>query len=242
MPEAVATRFAPFRSSPTAIALCVAAVLGYLYVLTLDLRPYAGSYVLKAMPAVILLGIALVRMRGLDRFAMFLGYLGAVAGDVMLDRDREGFLLYALVCFLVTQLAFTAVFVGRVRFMKSRLAYVVALIAVAAVIVVLTWKSVDTMRVPVLVYVVALLAMGSTALMVPDSPLIGLGAVVFVISDAMIGSSSFIAPFAHSEKIIVATYVTAQLLIGAGLFLARRESEADGTGARAPSVAVRTID
>jgi alkenylglycerophosphocholine hydrolase len=224
MSEATAARFAAFRT-PTAIALGIAALLGYAYALTLDLRPYAGSHVLKAMPVVILLGIALVKARGLDRFAMLLGYIGAAAGDVLLDRDRSGFLLYALVCFLVWQLAFSAVFVGRMRLMKARLPYVLGLIAVAVTVLVLAWKNIEPMRMPVLVYVVALVFMASTALMVPDSPLVGLGAVLFVIADAMIGVSAFIAPFAHSEKIIVATYVTAQVLIGAGLLLRRTAPE-----------------
>lgn len=225
MAETLAARFADLRSSPTAIALGIAALLGYVYVFTLDLRPYAGSHVLKAMPVLILLGIALVRARGLDRFAMFLGYVGAAAGDVLLDRDRGGFLLYALVCFLVWQLAFTAVFVGRMRLIRTRLPFVVALIAVAVIVLVLAWKNIEAMRMPVLVYVVALVAMASTAVLVPDSVLVGVGAIAFVIADAMIGISTFVAPFAHSEKWIVATYVTAQVLIGAGLFLRRRNTE-----------------
>jgi uncharacterized membrane protein YhhN len=170
----------------------------------------------------ILLGLAGSRLRGRERIAMTLAYLGAAAGDVFLDLDRTGYLRHGLACFLVTQIGFAVTFAGRARWQASRLPLVALLVAAEAALLVMAWDGLGALRAPVIVYLAALLAMVGAALMIPRGGWIAAGALMFLSSDTLIGVSQFIVPFAHSTELIVITYLVAQLLIGWGLYSARR--------------------
>ncbi len=204
------------------VALIVAAALGYGYVVSLAWHPYPASWLLKAMPALILGALALDALRGRERVLMVAAYLGAAAGDVFLDLDRTGYLRHGLACFLVTQVGFALVFSRRATPMPKRMPLVALLVAAMLVLLVVAWPNLGAMRIPVVVYLGALLWMTGAATMIRGNPWIGVGAVAFLVSDAMIGVSQFIAPFAYSTQWIVGTYVSAMLLIGRGMFVPRR--------------------
>ena len=208
--------------SPPAIALVAAAILGYGYVASLALHPWPGSWLLKAMPALILCALAWTQLDGRERVLMVAAYLGAAAGDVFLDFDRTLYLRHALACFLVTQLGFGLVFARRAPFSWPRFAFVALFVAASLGLLATAWPNLGAMRVPVSVYLGVLLFMAGAAVMVRGNPWLGLGAFTFLAADTMIGINRFIAPFPHSTAWIVATYVTAQLLIGRGMFLPLR--------------------
>lgn len=212
------TRDSQGELAPWRAWLVLAAFFGYGYVVSLGWHPYPGSYVIKAIPAIILAGLALRMLQGAERIVMFIAYLGSAAGDIFLDLDRTAYLPHGLGCFLVTQIGFAWVFARRATWMPSRLPPILVLVIAAAAMATAAWPSLGAMRVPVLVYIVALLTMASTALMVGSTRWIGIGAVVFLVSDTLIGINRFIVPFESSTAIIVAVYISAQLMIAYGLF------------------------
>ena len=64
----------------------------------------------------------------------------------------------------------------------------------------------------------ALLAMTVTALMVRESRWLGIGGLLFLVSDSLIGINRFIATFPASTAIIVSIYVASIVLIARGVF------------------------
>jgi uncharacterized membrane protein YhhN len=74
------------------------------------------------------------------------------------------------------------------------------------------------MLIPVEVYSLVLACMGISAILADlGNPLAGVGALLFIASDAMIAISRFRGPFLGNEQLIWITYYTAQLLILRGV-------------------------
>jgi len=195
-----------------------AAFVGLAYVASLALHPYPLSYAVKAIPAVTLCALALSWLRGRTRMLMALAFAAAAAGDVFLDLDRTRYLPHGLGCFLVTQVAFTLAFRQWARWTPSRLPLVALLVLAEVALLAFAWPNLGPLRIAVIVYLSALLAMTATSLMVRDSPWIAAGGVLFLVSDSLIGINAFIAPFPASTAIIVTIYLASMLFIARGVF------------------------
>ncbi|WP_100644287.1 lysoplasmalogenase [Alteromonas facilis] len=202
----------------------LAAVLGVTYVVSLPFHPYPFSFVLKAMPVLLLAAISLRLLSGRQRVLYIIAMVGSAAGDVFLDMDRQLYLKHALLSFLITQICYIVIFVKLRAIHKLSLpaktfSYV-APIAVAIFLLYQFHPNTGTMWWPVVVYVACLTAMAILAMQTGHS-WIALGGVLFMLADAMIGINRFWLPFDASTYVIVSTYLTAQLLIGYGLLLKR---------------------
>ena len=80
---------------------------------------------------------------------------------------------------------------------------------------------------PVTVYIGVLAAMACAALLARlPTPLAALGALFFVVSDALIGTAKFLSPFDTYQLGIWWTYAIAQLLLVAGV-VAEREARSE---------------
>jgi len=75
-------------------------------------------------------------------------------------------------------------------------------------------RSLGSMLIPVVIYSLVLSCMGISAV---GTPLAGLGALLFIASDAMIAISKFRGSFVGNEQLIWITYYPAQLLILRGV-------------------------
>lgn len=154
------------------------------------------------------------------------GIAAAWAGDLLLMGDTDLAFALGLGAFLVMQACYIVAFLrvpgpGLVRAWKIALIpYVIAWI----VLVVLVWPGAGDMRIPVLVYGAALMAMAVAALdLVLRLPQrlawrIAIGAGLFVLSDALIALTAF-GPLTESVRTgaaIMATYTAAQGLIVTG--------------------------
>jgi alkenylglycerophosphocholine/alkenylglycerophosphoethanolamine hydrolase len=195
-----------------------AVVFGAAYLLSLRWSPYPLSYVLKATPAIVLACLALRCLRGRERALMPIAYICAAAGDVILESSSTTSLVRGLLCFLVTQLLFTRVFIARATWLGSSLPLIGILVVALAILYCLAWPKLASMGVPVAIYLFALATMTSSALMISSTRWIGAGAIAFLVSDAMIGVDTFVTKIPHSIVWIVATYYAAQLMIAWGLF------------------------
>lgn len=213
----------PMQRDPPDRWLWFAMLVGLAYVASLAWHPYPLSYALKAVPALTLCVLSATRLRGRTRALMVVAFIAAAAGDVFLDLDRTRYLPHGLGCFLVTQLAFTIAFLPWARFAPSRVPLVLALVAGEATLLAFAWPNLGPMRIAVIVYLSALLAMTVTALMVRESRWLGFGALLFLVSDSLIGINRFIAPFPASTAIIVTIYVAAIVLIARGVFAMDRD-------------------
>lgn len=197
--------------------VAVAAGLALLYWLSLWGPDYPGHWLLKASP--MLLAAALLARTLSPRFALPLaiGYLAAAGGDIFLALDRDLYLMEALLCFLVTQIAYIAAFSGQTRPLASRWKLWLPALIYGALMYLILLPGLGSFLLPVLVYVTVLVAMVIAASLVERTPgLLLAGAVLFLIADSLIGLNRFVDSVTVAETVIVAIYTSGQLMILVG--------------------------
>lgn len=152
------------------------------------------------------------RLVGLVLVALGFSWLGDTAPDLF-DGDASflvmvGFFLCAQVVYIVAFVPYRA---GSILH-RRRWALVIPVVAVAALIVACA-PGAGVLLVPVVVYGLLLATMAVLATGV--SPVVATGAVLFVVSDALIALGAFTALSVPGFAIMV-TYLAAQVLVAVG--------------------------
>jgi uncharacterized membrane protein YhhN len=181
--------------------------------------PRALVYVFKPLTTLLILLLA-AAAGGADpryRALVVAGLAASLAGDVFLMLPRDRFTA-GLASFLAAHLAYAAAFATRPSGLVDGV-LLVGLLAVAAGIVRALWTGLGRSRVPVLVYVAAIMAMAWLACVrwragaAPGAALAAAGAVSFVLSDALLAVDRFRRRFRYSRAWVLASYYAAQALI-----------------------------
>jgi uncharacterized membrane protein YhhN len=196
--------------------------------LTIAAAPWAFDQPWLAMvfkPLATLGVIAFAFGRGRDtplaRRWILAGLAASLAGDVALLWPERGF-LPGLLCFLAAHLCYLVAFTRRTR-LAARRGPFVAYALVAGAILAALWPGVPApLRVPVLVYVVALAAMAAQAAVLwrsgaPRGAVLALGGALFVASDALLATNRFAGPLPLASLWVLATYWSAQWCIASAL-------------------------
>ena len=165
------------------------------------------------------------------------GLVFAWGGDLALMGEGDTAFMLGIASFLVMQVCYLIAFLrvpgpGLVRAWKiTVIPYAAIWIAVNA----LVWNGAGDLRIPVLVYSAVAVAMALAALdlvlRLPQALAwrVAAGAIVFVVSDALIALTAF-GPMTEApgtSALIMATYVTAQGLIVTGFTLGVQRRMAD---------------
>lgn len=147
-----------------------------------------------------------------------IGLLLSTVGDVFLMLPGDWF-LHGLIGFLLAHLAYLVAFGQRERFMARAVPFI-AYAIVAVGILAWLWPGIPApMRVPVVVYVVALGSMAAQAAAIwwlrrdRTAALAAVGGALFMASDSMIAIGRFGEPFDGQRLLVLATYWAAQWLI-----------------------------
>lgn len=90
------------------------------------------------------------------------------------------------------------------------------LLGFVAIMLTILTPNLGKLALPVGLYIAAITAMGLAAIALPHRPLVALGAVCFILSDALIALDKFVAPLGFAGPAIWITYVLAQVLIVLG--------------------------
>ncbi len=178
---------------------------------------YPGDWLLKAAPMLLAAIVLLASVKLRYGLPMAIGFVAAGAGDAFLALDRHDFLMQALLCFLVTQVAYLAAFLAWGKRLTGR--WKLWLPAVIYGLAAYIWMlpELNDFMVPVLIYVTALVAMVVYATCVERRPgPLWVGAMLFLVADSLIGIERFIAALSVPEVVIVAIYSSGQLLIFIG--------------------------
>jgi uncharacterized membrane protein YhhN len=215
-----------YRALPGLTALSGAiAILAFVGAL-----PVALAFVFK--PATTLLIVAYAWPRGagarLQRRFTRAGLILSLAGDVALLCPSQGF-LSGLIAFLFAHLAYIAAFCVPLRLAARPLAFV-GYAVVAALVLAQLWSGIpESLRAPVLAYVIALATMAAQALAwwrrsasrhTADASLAraaALGGALFMASDSLLALNKFGAPLPLASLWILATYWLAQWSIASAL-------------------------
>jgi uncharacterized membrane protein YhhN len=140
----------------------------------------------------------------------------SLLGDIFVMLPARKFLRPGLVLFLAAYVLYAVAFIRNVRIV-SALPFLIIL-AVGAVVYLYLYGKLDTMRIPVLIYVLVVALMGWLAinrylwLLDQNGLLVMSGGVLLVFSDMIWGINKFRLPFRLAEILILASYFPAQLL------------------------------
>jgi uncharacterized membrane protein YhhN len=184
--------------------------------------PRQHVYIFKPLTMVFICLIAILGQATVPFYKVMIitGLVFSLAGDVFLMLPSDRFVA-GLVAFLIAHLFYIAAFVSEI----SALMWwpLIPLVIYGIVIYVILSSSLGKMRLPVLIYIVAILIMtwlawerwGQTgqsgALLAP------VGAVLFVISDTVLAINRFRGPFKPSRALNLITYFAAQWLIASSV-------------------------
>jgi uncharacterized membrane protein YhhN len=182
---------------------------------------FQTAYLFTPLTTILILGLAATAPRARPlryKWCVVAGLVFSLAGDVFLMLPREQF-VSGLSCFLLAHICYLGAFVSDSPFAARPGAF--AFWAAAGLVVLgILWPGVSpALRVPVLLYEVAILTMASQAasraLNLKSWPAIvaGLGAALFVVSDTLLAVNRFRFPLPCSRALVLGTYFTAQWLI-----------------------------
>ncbi|WP_206952020.1 lysoplasmalogenase [Trinickia acidisoli] len=209
--------------------LClIAGAAALAYGLSLRDAPYPDQAAAKVLMCALLF-LAAARHEPLsERLRLMAALAASAVGDALLALPQLAFsFVGGLGAFLIAHLAYCTLLAARSagaglwRGSRSwRRAAVPLLWAAAVAMYFVLFPHLGTLAVPVAVYVLALCAMASFALVAqPHGLALPLGGLAFVASDAMIGIDRFLGTFTGSDYAIWFTYAVAQVSIAAGILL-----------------------
>ena len=150
-------------------------------------------------------------------------------GDVLLMFNGELFFIAGLISFLLAHVLFIKIVIDRIEKidLKTALISSIPFIIVAGLLVNTLKNSLNEMLIPVLIYGLVISAFGTVALIdylktkSKSALLMLVGAVIFIISDAILAINKFHPP-AHSLEIgVMVTYILAQYSIFRSMILVK---------------------
>lgn len=197
------------------------------YVLALELSPRLARSAAKTLAVALLAALAV--MQGGPLLLVAALALSA-AGDAFLSRDGEKAFLGGLASFLAAHVAYVALFfeagggIGLLAAEPWRGAISLVMAAFVIVMLAALWRRVGPpLRIPIAVYVAAILAMGISAL-TTGYPWVIAGAVLFMASDGLLAAERFLLTAISPHRVwmryaVWVLYYAAQLAITLGFLL-----------------------
>ncbi|TGT78377.1 lysoplasmalogenase [bacterium M00.F.Ca.ET.159.01.1.1] len=212
------------NANATLLFSFVAAVI---YAFALDMPPKWTRTAAKTA-AVAFLAVLAAMQGGPLLLVAALG-LSAV-GDAFLSHDGEKAFLGGLASFLAAHIIYVVLFVeagGGLDLLSAdawRGAIALAMAAFSVIMLAALWRRVGPqLRIPISVYVAAILAMGISAL-TTSAPLVITGAVLFIASDGLLAAERFLLAATSPHRVwmryaVWVLYYAAQLAITLGFLL-----------------------
>ena len=212
------------NANATLVFSLVAAVI---YAFTLNMPQSLARSAAKTLSVAMLAVLAF--MQG---GPLLLGAALAVSavGDAFLSRDGDKAFLGGLASFLAAHILYVPLFLrsgGGLDLLGTeswRGAIALAMAAFAIVMLAALWRRVGpTLRLPIAVYVAAILAMGISALTTSNTLVIG-GAILFMASDGLLAVEKFLLAAISPHRVwtryaVWVLYYVAQLTIALGFLL-----------------------
>jgi uncharacterized membrane protein YhhN len=160
------------------------------------------------------------------------GLVAALAGDELLGPAGDAWFVVGMAAFLVMQVCYIVGFLrlGAGEALRRRRWVPVAWALLWLVLQVVLGPSLGALQIPIAVYSAALTTMAACAVATGDRR-IGVGGVLFLISDLLIGLGAADLDVPASGFLVMSTYALAQLLIVTGWVLVVRTPALTGAAA-----------
>lgn len=203
------------------------------FLVTIGHTPYPLSWLVKTLPIICLALFALLRLPGRAGRLLGAGLLLSGAGDILLELPRTPVLFQAgMGAFILAHLCYTSHFIRPPAWMPLRGLFMGLLCLGAALLGLFIYPRLAGMALPILAYLSVILAMALSTFLGRDNHWLSMaGAVLFVISDALIAVNMFVSPVPAASFWIMATYYPAQAMLTAGVWMAvSRQIDRPGAG------------
>ncbi len=158
------------------------------------------------------------------RVITLLALMFSLIGDVLLMfvNKSANFFMSGLVAFLIAHIMYISVFYKSRNKTANKLPIIVILLIYASGLFYFLIDGLGEMLIPVLLYLLVILTMATTAFIRKRSnkdsyKLVFIGAVFFMISDSLLALNKFYEPLPFSNISIILTYALAQYLIVLGI-------------------------
>ncbi|MGM5470049.1 lysoplasmalogenase [Flavobacteriaceae bacterium LMO-SS05] len=154
-----------------------------------------------------------------------LALICALAGDILLMFDDHNplYFIFGLVAFLMAHVFYIIVYLKHRNKSRQPFPFIVALLIFATGLFYLILDGLGDLLIPVVVYILVILTMTTTAFMRKGRVthhsyvLVFLGALLFMISDSLLSLNMFYKPFPFANIGIMVTYALAQFFIVLGI-------------------------
>ena len=206
------------------VLLVIAAAIALAYGVTLmRARKTVARALMKTIP-VALLAVTALAAGASPLFVAALAF--CAAGDWFLAFDGERNFLFGLGSFLAGHLLYTAFFLTGVDpavFLQSEILVVIAfLTAIGVMVNIRLWPHAGDMRIPVVLYSVAIMTMVASAKAANLSSIMLAGVVMFMVSDIILARETFLPAKGNlldriSDYLVWYLYSAGQVLIVWGL-------------------------
>ncbi len=191
----------------------------FVYLLTLGLRPYALSWVMKTIPICCLALFAFFNIPGQKGKLMTLGFFFSCVGDVLLEMPHKGLFEAGMGAFILAHLFYITVFMKRPGLSRGRLLIMGGMVVFSLGFAGFLSPFLGPMKIPIYSYLGVISLMGiSACLGSANHGLVILGAVFFIISDSLIAYNMFVTPVFLSSLWVMAFYYAAQAMLGLGAY------------------------
>jgi uncharacterized membrane protein YhhN len=196
--------------------------ISLIFLCTLGISPYPGSFIIKAIPAIIL-AIASLRNHDIPKIRyMVFGFLFSAVGDIFLELDRTNFFVHGLGSFLIAHIFYSIGLFTKKSSIKDHKRVASAMILFSMTMIFILSPKLGNLLIPVSLYILVISIMGVLSCgFLDNSPLVTLGASLFIISDSLIAVDKFLMPIPMAGIFIMVTYYAANFLIAYG-FLNQR--------------------
>ncbi len=201
-----ASRFAPETPMGRRLLLPFSLLAAILFLVGLSADVHILRLVTKPVPVIALL-LWLWPARGPYRRWVLVGLVCSLAGDLLLEIDRERLFVAGLGAFLLGHLGYTTAYIARERRLRFLRALPFALWCGG--LLAWLWPGLGKMAAPVTVYTAVIGTMLWRAAALPQDRLGRLalgGAVLFALSDSLIAINKFGEPFPYARHAIIILY------------------------------------
>jgi uncharacterized membrane protein YhhN len=173
---------------------------------------------------------------------MMAGFIASMAGDILLMFSNRGeqWFISGLIAFLTAHVMYMLGFVSQTLRDRpwtqhwGQLAFATLIVVYGAEFFILNRQYFGSLKIPVMVYCIAITAMGVAATMRDRDKNPGgymrvlIGVVFFIISDSLLAANKFIEEFAGAGPAILVTYFFAQYMIATGCLVDIEKKEMVG--------------
>lgn len=178
------------------------------FILSIFVKPYPMSWLVKLVPMVLLIAIAISQLKDKTDKVFITGLIFSAFGDFFLDYDRLNWFIFGLGSFFIAHVCYL---IALKPLEKKKLPFVSLYGVYGIAMFSLIAGGLGELFIPVLAYMSILLIMAIVTLVSKRSNnWLMLGGLSFVFSDSLIGIDKFYQPIPYAPILIMMTYYFAQ--------------------------------